>query len=661
MDVTRPRLLRVEVRLAGSEPHPALAPRDGDDWQQWTPPPDGWNGLTDVRRRHIDDGIEQLTVEVAEADVYIRVVFETHEGERFWGFGERSNAADQAGALVEHWVGEGPYQIAEYPLIEAITPQWAIRRRRDATYYPIPWLLSSRGYGVLADSPEWSCHDLTDNKTWSIIARTSRLRLRVFTGELPADALRRFTNATGRQPLPAAPWFLGPWVQTGHANLVPLAEERAILDALEAADAPVSAVETHMRRLPGGAHVDLRADERARSTEFHSRGLGSLTYLSPTVSTDFARVFGPAAIAGAFESDQDSKPYTFTAYMGGREPPVSVQAQLDFSAGPGCDVFGRLVDELIEDGHDGWMEDFGEYTPIDSTAADGLSGARGHNLYPLRYHRAAAAIAASRGLSPARFVRSGWTGSAAFSPLVWGGDPTTGWGFDGLRSAVIEGLTMGLSGVAFWGSDIGGFFSLGDERLTQELLIRWIQFGALSPLMRTKAGGIAAGPTRRPQVWDEDVLPHWRRWASFHTRLSPYLMLAAAEYTRTGIPLMRHHALTDPTDGSLTGLEDQYLLGPDLLVAPALEPGMRERTVRLPAGDWVDLWRSVAVGGDGEIATLDPVILVGGRTHVVPAPLNEIPVLVRWGAEIKLLPASVRSLYGPVPNEFEILGWRSDG
>ena len=490
---------------------------------------------------------------------------------------------------------------------------------------------------------------------------TGRLRLRIFSGACIFDALRGFTNATGRQPRPAAPWFLGPWVQTGQANLVPLTEETAILDKLEVGQAPISAVETHMRRLPGGAHVHLRAEERARTAEFHRRGLGSLTYLSPTVSTDFAGVFETATTALAFERRVGLEPYTYTAYIGGREPPVAVQAQLDFSASAALDVFGRCVDELIEDGHDGWMEDFGEYTPLDSTTADGLGGAGAHNLYPLRYHRAAAGIAAARGLSPARFVRSGWTGSGAFSPLVWGGDPTTGWGFDGLRSAVAQGLSMGLSGLGFWGSDIGGFFSLGDEVLSAELLIRWLQFGALSPLMRTKAGGVAFGPTARPQVWDADVLPHWRRWASFHTRLNPYLMLAANDYVQTGMPLMRHHALTDPDDEALVVLEDQYLLGPDLLVAPVLEPGNRERIVRLPAGEWIDLWRSVTVGGDGAITRQDAVVLAGGRSHVLPAPLDEIPVLLRAGARIQLLPASVRSLYGRLPNDREVLGWNSDG
>ena len=168
-------------------------------------------------------------------------------------------------------------------------------------------------------------------------------------------------------------------------------------------------------------------------------------------------------------------------------------------------------------------------------------------------------------------------------------------------------------------------------------------------------------PTARPQVWDADVLPHWRRWASFHTRLNPYLMEAANDYVQTGMPLMRHHALTDPDDEALVVLEDQYLLGPDLLVAPVLEPGNRERTVRLPAGEWIDLWRSVTVGGDGAITRRDAVVLAGGRSHVLPAPLDEIPVLLRAGARIQLLPASVRSLYGRLPNHREVLGWNLDG
>jgi alpha-glucosidase len=152
--------------------------------------------------------------------------------------------------------------------------------------------------------------------------------------------------------------------------------------------------------------------------------------------------------------------------------------------------------------------------------------------------------------------------------------------------------------------------------------------------MRTKSGGVSIGDGKRPQVWDPQIVPHWRRWSAFHQLLVPYLMAGADEYARTGMPLMRHHALTDPDDGALAGLDDQYMLGPDLLVAPALEPGMRRRSVRLPAGEWVDLWRSVTVAQDGSLQPKQPVVLRGARDLVLPAPLKEIPVLVRAGARI---------------------------
>ena len=113
------------------------------------------------------------------------------------------------------------------------------------------------------------------------------------------------------------------------------------------------------------------------------------------------------------------------------------------------------------------MEDFGEYTPLDSVSDPGggrLPGTYAHNLYATRYHCAAylRTVAAERPI--VRFQRSGWTGAAPCAQVVWGGDPTTGFGFDGLRSAVTQALSAGTSGIGIWGSDIGGFFALGGER-----------------------------------------------------------------------------------------------------------------------------------------------------------------------------------------------------
>ena len=124
--------------------------------------------------------------------------------------------------------------------------------------------------------------------------------------------------------------------------------------------------------------------------------------------------------------------------------------------------------------------------------------------------------------------------------------------------------------------------------------MRWVQFGAVSPVMRMQRNGVAFPAKDRPQVEDDDQIGNWRRYAKLHTRLLPYLEAADRVYRRTGLPIMRHLALVHPDDEFSRGREDEYLFGPDLLAAPVVEPGATERELYLPPGRWVDFWRSVS-------------------------------------------------------------------
>jgi sulfoquinovosidase len=560
--------------------------------------------------------------------------FAADADERFLGFGERSHAYCIERGVVENYVGEGPFQPHEYDLLTDTVPPWGVRRRADATYFPVPWVLSTRGYGVLVDQDDLSYVRLrTADDQWSIEVEADRLAYRVFAGPSPLEALARFSAATGRQPQPE-PWFFGPWYQTGHANHVPLEEERRQLDLMD--DVPLAAAETHCRYLPMGEDRGHEEAEQARTAFFHGRGLCALSYINPLVSTDYPDAFDRAAEAGALQGTPSGDPYVFRAYVGGRVPPHTLEAQYDFTHPAGGKSWADVAGRIVAAGYDGWMEDFGEYTPLDAAQHDGSVAVAAHNRYPTEYHGAAAAVAgelerrAQRKL--ARFVRSGWTGTAAVAPIVWGGDPTTSWGFDGLESAVVEGLSMGASGVAMWGSDTGGFFST-EDRLTPELLRRWIQFSAFCPVMRTKAGGIAVPDYVRPQVWDEDILPCWRRWARWHTRLNDYLAAAHQRYRATGRPIMCPLELAHP---ELRAVRHEYLLGEDLLVAPVLEPGCELRRLTVPEGEWVDLFdRSRSLGGPA--------------TAEVPVGPDAIPVFVRAGAVLALLPDDVLRLgpYGP--------------
>jgi alpha-glucosidase (family GH31 glycosyl hydrolase) len=558
------------------------------------------------------------------------IAFRARRGERYLGFGERSNAVDQRGREVESYVAEGPFEEDERELIPLFVPPWGFHPRDDATYFPMPWLLSTAGYGVLVDGSATTLHRLgsASRQAWSVEVEARRLGLRVFAGPRPVDALRRLTASVGRQPRPANHVF-GPWYQ-------PRDEEEAILARLRRQDVPLSVAQTYTHYLPCEDQRGRRQAERERVARFHRAGLAVTTYFNPMICTGHTR-YARAAARGALVRNAAGEPYVYR-YSTLESFDVS---QFDFTSAAGRRIYGSLLGEAVLDGHDGWMEDFGEYTPLDARAADGSTGTALHDLYPTHYHCAAFAV------SPAatRFVRSGWTGTARCAPVVWGGDPSVDWGFDGLRSVVTNGLSMGLSGVSTWGSDIGGFFALFENRLTPELLIRWIQLGSVSGVMRTQANGIRIPESERPQVWDRGIVRHWRRWAKLRTQLYPYLAAADRAYRNGGLPIMRHLALAYPGDALAARQEDEFLFGPDLLAAPVLEPGARRRRVYLPRGRWVDLWRSARYReGDGGMSLRRPRLLGGGRHVRLPAPLAELPLLARAGALLPLLPPDVDTL-----------------
>ena len=562
------------------------------------------------------------------------ISFAAPPGERHLGFGERSNAVDQRGNEVENYVAEGPYQEIERPFISAFVPAAGYRPRDDATYFPIPWLLSTRGIGVLVANDETSTFRLATDRTdaWSVEVAAPSLRLRVVAGPGPANAVRRFSAYVGRQPPVEAPFFFGPWWQ-------PKGDEAANIATLKAAGAIGSVMQTYTHYLPCGDQVE--ANERARTDRAHAAGLAVTTYFNPMVCTQYTSAYEEARSRGVLTRNALGQPYEYR-YTGSAQFFVG---QVDFTHPEAFDYFGDLLDEAVGHGYDGWMEDFGEYTPLDAHGYEGSTGEAYHNKYVVGYHAAARAYARDRAPRPlARFNRSGWTGTARHSQIVWGGDPTTDWGFDGLESAVKNGLSMGLSGVSMWGSDIGGFFALSAPQTTPELLARWLEFGFASGVMRTQANGFQLQPQTRAQIFDADTLPIWARYAKLRTQLYPYLAAAESKYDSSGLPLMRHLALAYPTDRDATAREDEYLFGPDLLVAPVVQPDERERSLYLPAGRWIDWWRSVSLDERGAPHLGTSQVLDGARAATLPAPLDELPMLVREGAVIPLLHPSVDTL-----------------
>jgi len=553
-------------------------------------------------------------------------------GERFLGFGERSDAVVRASGDVQNHVTEGPYQDIEDPFIAAFVPPAGYNARADATYFPIPWLLSSRGAGLLLADDARSTFHL--GRPWSVETASAGMTFDVFAGPTPAKALERFTKQVGRQPPAAAPFFFGPWWQPANGD----AQD---LKTLQAVNAEGSAVNTYTHYLPCGSQQGNEAGQAARAEAFHKAGLAVTTYFNPMICTTYQPRYDQAAGQGLLIKDRAGNPYTYR-YTGAS---TFVVGQFDFTLPAARRFYGDLLDEAVQQGYDGWMEDFGEYTPEDAVSADGHSGTPLHNRYVVDYHRAAYEYSRDRSPKPlARFNRSGWTGAAAQSQIVWGGDPSTGFGFDGLESAVRNGLSMGLSGVSLWGSDIGGYFALSMPQTTPELLERWIEVGFASGVMRTEADGFSLTSSPRAQIVDKDVLPVWARYAKLRTQLYPYLDAAEKTYDRSGMPIMRQLGLAHPDDPQALARDDEFLFGPDILAAPVLSQGATRRKVYLPEGRWIDWWRSVTLDADGAPRLKAPTLLEGGREHTVDAPLDELPLFVREAAALTLLPADVRTL-----------------
>jgi alpha-D-xyloside xylohydrolase len=287
---------------------------------------------------------------------------------------------------------------------------------------------------------------------------------------------------------------------------------------------------------------------------------------------------------------------------------------------------GRLVDGFFVDRSE-------EIVPsdLDDVYRDGRNGRQIHNTYPVllqrAVHRAVTDARRSRGWA---IARAAYTGTARYS-MTWGGDthsregvlipeqPDTGPSTDlGLRSVLISIQRCAFLGLPYWGSDIGGYSDFGDR----EVFARWIEVGALSPLMRFHGKGTDAPwdmPTE-PRV-DQEMIDIYRRYVVLHHALAGYQQRLARDAHRTGAPLVRPLVFNYPEDPNVADRWDQWLLGDDLLVAPVWQSGARSRTVYLPKGKWVDFW--------------DRARVVEGPVEVTEdAPLGELPLFVKEGSPL---------------------------
>ena len=356
---------------------------------------------------------------------------------------------------------------------------------------------------------------------------------------------------------------------------------------------------------------------RAKIAELGARGVRFLNYLNPYLAADgtlYQEALTGGHLALRLEADE---PYLvdFGEFFCGI---------VDFTSPAACAWFAERVigQESLDLGVSGWMADFGEYLPIDVRLASGISGMLAHNAWPTLWAEVNARAVASRGRTGdvVFFMRAGFTGVSRHCPLLWAGDQSVDFSrHDGIGTVLRGALSSGLLGNAYHHSDLGGYTSLFGNVRTAELMMRWSELSAFSPVMRSHEGN---RPDENLQLdGDPAVLQHFVRMTQVHAALAPYVGTLCDEALATGLPLQRAMFLDYEDDPACWARETQYCYGRDLLVAPVIEAGATDWEVYLPAGvDWVHLWSGKQYAGGASVRVgarmgKPPVFYRGDSAH----------------------------------------------
>ncbi|MEU0388955.1 glycoside hydrolase family 31 protein [Streptomyces chartreusis] len=540
--------------------------------------------------------------------------FEGYDGERLHGLGQHLHGRlDQKGCVIDLVQGN--------------------------TVAAVPFLHSSRGYGLLWNNPATGRVELgADTTRWTADAG-GRVDYWITAGDTPAQIIDTYTRASGRPPL-LPEWASGFW--QSKLRYRTQAELLAVAREYEERGLPLSVIVCdffHWPRMGDWRFEESEwPDPAAMVKELTALGVKLAVSVWPTVEPG-SDTHDELRSAGHLVRDSDGGLLTFpwpSRHSG--EALTRPMAYYDAThPGARAALWQRLDDNYRSLGVGCFWLDACE-PDLPREVADRAVYAAGPavevaNLYPLLHTRAVAdGLRAAGEDRPLSLVRSAWAGSQAHGALLWSGDiPTT---FDSLARQIRAGLNVAMSGIPWWNTDIGGFGGGDpDDPAYRELLIRWFQYGTFSPVMRlhgdrkpnhpTFSADMTGGPN---EVWSygEQAYGILRDHLLLRERLRPYLMRLSEEAHDTGAPPMRPLFFDFPEDERAWEVDDQFLLGPDVLVAPVYEEGARARRVYLPSGArWLDL-----VTGHG---------VEGGTTLEVDAPLERVPVFVREGAYVAAL------------------------
>ena len=523
----------------------------------------------------------------------VNPVFALAPSERIYGCGESFTQLNKVGQKVH---------------LSVTDPQGP---ESDGQYKPVPFFFSNRGYGVFMHTSAPVTCDFGQSYIGAdrLFMADEKLDIFIFLGE-PKDILDEYTDITGKSPMLPL-WTFGTWM----SRITYFSQEEGLDIAHKLRENRIPSDVIHFDT--GWFDVDWQCDYEFSKNRFKNpvkmlkqmedmgfkTCLWQLPYFTPK-----NRYFKELIDRGMFVKNADGgMPYE--------------DAVLDLSNAQTVQWYQEKIAGLLRQGVDVIKCDFGEAAPYNGFYSNGKGGLYEHNLYPLRYNKALwEVINREKNGEGVIWARSAWAGSQRY-PLHWGGDAATT--NTGMLGDLRGGLSFGLSGFSFWSHDMGGFVTASPE----DIYRRWLPFGFLSS--HTRAHG---APPTEPWLISESFMEAFRLSAELKYKLMPYVYAQAKDCTERGLPMVRALLVEFPKDPGAWLVEDEYMFGSQILVAPLLESG-NSRTCYLPRGKWIDYQTGrVYEGGyqDIEAGDIPAIILVRDGSLIPHVPLAQRTDKIEW-------------------------------
>ena len=525
----------------------------------------------------------------------INPVFTLAPGERIYGCGESFTSLNKVGQKVH---------------LSVTDPQGP---ESDGQYKPVPFFFSNRGYGIFMHTSAPVTCDFGASYIGAdrLFMADEQMDFFIFFGE-PKDILNEYTNITGKSPMLPL-WSFGTWM----SRITYFSQEEGLEIARQLRAHKIPSDVIHFDT--GWFGVDWQCDYQFAKDRFKDP-VGMLKQLSKDGFHTCLWQLPYFTPKNRFFPEIIEKGLHVVNATGGMPYEDAV---LDFSNPETVSWYQEKITGLLKQGVSTIKCDFGEAAPYNGFYHSGKGGLYEHNLYPLRYNKALwEAVERQYPGEGIIWARSAWAGSQRYA-LHWGGDAATN--NIGMLGDLRGGLSFGLSGFSFWSHDMGGFVTASPE----DIYRRWLPFGFLSS--HTRAHG---APPTEPWLISESFTEAFRDCAEMKYRLMPYVYAQAKDCSERGLPMVRALLVEFPDDPGAWLVEDEYMFGSQMLVAPLMESG-NSRTVYLPKGKWIDYQNGKVYDGGYqtiEAGKIPAIILVRDGSLIAHAPLAQRTDQIDWSA-----------------------------